>query len=296
MTIVNRVDRSGSAAPSPSGSSGGGAGGGPVFEIRNVVKRFGAAEGGLLVLDGIDLTVERDTFTSIVGPSGCGKSTLLRLLAGLDRPTGGEVLLNGAPHGRNALDVGYVSQDDTLLPWLSVLSNVMLPLRFRDVPKQERRDRALDVLRMVGLESFTDYYPHQLSGGMQKRCIIARALVYNPPVLLLDEPFGPLDALTRLGLQQELLGIWERTQQTAVFVTHDIVEAVALSDRVVVMGRNPGRIRDDLQVDLDRPRMMEDVPSSERFDAIRRRIWLQLSPEIGLANGSATDDAGGTAT
>jgi NitT/TauT family transport system ATP-binding protein len=255
----------------------------PMLELRGVTKRFTPVrQEALVVLENIDLTIERDTFTSLVGPSGCGKTTLLRLLAGLEAPTEGQVLLDGQPHGSSPVSVGYVSQDDTLLPWLTVLSNIALPLRFRNVSRSDRRALAMDVLEMVGLGKFFNYYPHQLSGGMQKRCIIARALVYEPPVLLLDEPFGPLDALTKLGLQQELLHIWERTKQTAVFVTHDIVEAVALSDRVIVMGRSPGAIRDDLNVGLGRPRLIGEVQSSEEFDVIRRRVWAELSPDLGL--------------
>lgn len=259
----------------------------PMLEFRGVSKMYAlmARKEPLVVLDGIDLAVERNSFTSIVGPSGCGKSTLLRILAGMEIPTAGEVLVDGNPHDHSGIDLGYVSQDDTLLPWLTLLSNVSLPLRFRKVGKIERRNRAMDALKLVGLDSFAGYHPHQISGGMQKRCIIARALVYNPSIMLLDEPFGPLDALTKLELQQELLQIWESTQQTAVFVTHDIVEAVALSDRVIVMGRSPGRIRDDLEVALPRPRIISDVPGTDEFDVVRRRVWEQLAPTATAADG-----------
>jgi NitT/TauT family transport system ATP-binding protein len=280
---LGRRGRRSDAPPATAGAPVGSDEPRPALEVRHVSKQFAPpGKEPLLVLDDIDLTLQRNTFTSIVGPSGCGKSTLLRLLAGLEQPTAGEVLIEGQTHERSQISVGYVSQDDTLLPWLTVFANTALPLRFRRVGKDERRSRTMEALQMVGLDGFAGYYPHQLSGGMQKRCIIARALIYEPPILLLDEPFGPLDALTRLGLQQELLSIWERTHQTAVFVTHDIVEAVALSDRVLVMGRSPGCLRDDLDVDLARPRLVGEIPSSEEFDSIRRRVWGQLSPDLGL--------------
>lgn len=216
-------------------------------------------------LHGVSLTLERGDFLAVVGPSGCGKSTLLKLLAGLLLPTSGTVRIDGrevvAPDGRT----GVVFQSPVLLPWFTVLDNVLLPLRVRgDVPRRKAQERAMHLLHLVGLSGFERKYPGELSGGMQQRAAIARALVTDPPLLLMDEPFGALDALTRDYLNVELLRIWHATGPTVFFVTHSIPEAVFLADRVLVLSARPGRVVGVVDVDLGRPRDLA-VMASPRF-------------------------------
>jgi NitT/TauT family transport system ATP-binding protein len=232
------------------------------------------------VLRDVDLAVAEREFTSIVGPSGCGKSTLLNLCAGLLRPDAGRVLVEGAAVAGFSRRVGYVTQDANLLPWVTVLENVMVPLEIRGVPRDQRRRRALEQLEKVGLAGFEHHYPHQLSGGMQKRCSIARTLVHEPDVILMDEPFGPLDAITRLVLQDELLKLWEERRQTVVFITHDLTEAISLSDRVIVMSRRPATVKQVVAVDLPRPRNVFTITGAPGFAEIQARLWSAVQPEI----------------
>ena len=222
----------------------------------------------LQALDGIALTVERGEFVSIIGPSGCGKSTLLRIIGGLQSPSRGTVLLDGRPprEAQRAKQIGFVFQDPSLLPWRNVLDNVRLPLQVNKVAQAgESPERMVE---LVGLAEFTRYYPHQLSGGMQQRVAIARSFATSPDVLLMDEPFGALDEITRTAMRYELMRIWRseaaERARTVVFVTHSITEAVLLSDRVIVMTPQPGRIAADLTIDLPRPRD-EDIEATPAF-------------------------------
>jgi NitT/TauT family transport system ATP-binding protein len=228
------------------------------------------------VLASIDLEIPDGQFVSMVGPSGCGKSTLLSLVAGLRSPSRGAVLCDGeavtAPMPRK---VGMIFQEASLLPWLSALDNVAFPLKLRGVPKRERLDSAARMLELTGLAGFERQLPHQLSGGMKQRVAIARGLVQNPAVLLMDEPFASLDEQTRMVLGDELLRIWSETRKTVLFVTHSLHEAVYLADRVVVLSARPGRVVDDVLVDLPRPRSFA-MTSSERFGRLKDRIWQHI--------------------
>jgi NitT/TauT family transport system ATP-binding protein len=223
--------------------------------LKGVGKVFHAGRPGQVVaLTGVDLTVQRGEFVSLIGPSGCGKSTLLRLVADLIQPTSGTVTVAGKParQARLEQEYGIAFQQAGLFEWRSVLRNVELPLELRGIGRRERRARAEEMLELVGLSDFAKHYPAQLSGGMQQRVAIARALAVHPPLLLMDEPFGALDEMTRERLQDELLGICARTGTSTIFVTHSIPEAVYLSDRVVVMSARPGRITAEVPVDLGR--------------------------------------------
>jgi len=226
----------------------------------------------LLAVDAIDLKVRRGEFCVIVGPSGCGKSTLLKVLAGLVRAESGSAAIGGEAVGAPRADIGYVFQSPTLLPWLTVLSNVLLPLRVQGRKGSERWDaQGRELLEVVGLSEFADSYPGELSGGMQQRVGMARALVHDPSLLLMDEPFGALDALTRETMNAELQRIWMLRQKTVLFVTHSISEAVFLADRIVVMSRRPGRVVADIAVDLPRPRSIQEVDAA-RFADISREV------------------------
>ena len=210
-------------------------------------------------LSPIDLGIEDSTFVSLVGPSGCGKSTLLKILAGLLRQSAGDVHLAGQPMSGPSSDVGVVFQQPVLLPWLTILNNVLLPIRVQRRDVDRYRERARMLLNMVGLEEFESRYPSELSGGMQQRVGIVRALVSDPQILLMDEPFGALDALTREQMNDDLQRIWADQRKTVFFITHSIPEAVYLSDRVLVMSERPGRIIADFSVGLPRPRTLDDV-------------------------------------
>jgi NitT/TauT family transport system ATP-binding protein len=227
-----------------------------VVEARGVGKTFGTGEGQTEALRGIDLQMAEGDFVSLIGPSGCGKSTLLRLIGDLVSPTVGKLEVNGKDPGQARLDrdYGIVFQSATLLDWRSVQKNVELPLEIMDFPAEERPTRAREMLDLVQLGAFADHYPWQLSGGMQQRVAIARALAFRPSLLLMDEPFGALDEMTRELMQQEVLRVWGETGTSVVFVTHSIPEAVFLSTRVLVMSPRPGRISDEIPVDLPRQR------------------------------------------
>jgi NitT/TauT family transport system ATP-binding protein len=244
--------------------------------IRGVSHRFGADGAEVPALEGIDLEIPDRQFVAVVGPSGCGKSTLLSLVAGLRRPSHGTVLCDGEPvTGPMPRKLGVIFQEANLLPWLSAIDNVAFPLKLRHVPRAERLAAARSMLELTGLTGFEDRLPHQLSGGMKQRVAIARGLVQNPAVLLMDEPFASLDEQTRMVLGDELLRIWSETRKTVLFVTHSLNEAVYLADRVVVLSARPGRVVDDLLVDLPRPRSFA-LTSSERFGALKDRIWQHI--------------------
>jgi len=215
---------------------------------------YGSARGNVVALDDFSVSLPRGGFLSVIGPSGCGKSTLLRLLAGLLKPTRGTALIDGEPITGPRRDVGIVFQQPTLMPWHSTMENVLLPIRTLGQDITAGREKAAELLNMVGLGNFTKHFPHELSGGMQQRVAIARSLVHDPGLLLMDEPFAALDALTRESMMLELQRIWMLTGKTIVFITHSIPEAVFLSDRVVVLSPRPGRIVEDLTIGLGRPR------------------------------------------
>jgi len=246
--------------------------GAPKLTIRDLRVTFARRRGGEVVaLDGLSLQVGDREFVGIVGPSGCGKSTLLRVVAGLQRPTSGQVLLDGAPVTGPGADRGMVFQSYTLFPWLTVQGNVEFGLRLRGLPEHTRRTIARRYIDLVGLGGFEQAYPKELSGGMQQRAAIARALANAPEVLLMDEPFGALDAQTRALMQELLLAVWEQTHKTVLFVTHDIEEALLLSDRVYVMTARPGRVKVEVPVPIPRPRTVAAL-DSDTFIRLRRDI------------------------
>lgn len=232
-------------------------------------------------LDDINLDIAPGRFVVVVGPSGCGKSSLLMMMTGLVRPTAGRILCNGRPMAEPDPDVvGVVFQEANLYPWLTAQANVEFPLSLRGVAKAERATRAREKLALVGLKGFEDRYPHELSGGMKQRVSIARGLVQNPAVLMLDEPFAALDEQTRITMGDELLRIWAETGKTVVFVTHSLSEAAYLADEIVVMSARPGRIIDRIEVTLPRPRTYE-MMSTPAFAELRERIWRQIRNPAG---------------
>jgi NitT/TauT family transport system ATP-binding protein len=245
--------------------------------IRHV---YHGAQGKLRALDGVDVTVGLGEFVAIVGPSGCGKSTLLRILGGLTVPTEGRVHLDGRPLATPQRRISYLFQTVNLMPWRTVLQNVTLPLDVAGIPREASTGRARELLALVHLEGFEKAYPRELSGGMAQRVAIARALVADPEVLLLDEPFGALDALSREQMNVELMRIWQTRRVTAVMVTHDLEEAVFVADRVLVMSPRPGRICAAVVVDLPRPRTLE-VTYTEFFGALSRRVREALERPTG---------------
>ena len=232
-------------------------------------------------LQGIDFQVARGKFVAVIGPSGCGKSTILNLAAGLLEPSQGAVYFGGSRLTEVNTSAAYVTQDTNLLPWLTVRGNIGLALKLRNTAKDERDARVTDWINLVGLAGFENHFPRQLSGGMQKRASIARSLIYDPSIVLMDEPFGPLDAITRLKLQQELLNIWESERGTVVFVTHDLTEAICLADEVIVISKGPGTIRGILPVPIKRPRDIVSVMESRDFSEIYRELWEMFKFELG---------------
>ncbi|WP_101297327.1 ABC transporter ATP-binding protein [Halegenticoccus soli] len=240
--------------------------------VDGVEKEFPGERGPVRALDGVDLDVADGEFVCLVGPSGCGKTTLLRIIAGLEPPTGGEVRLNGEPVTGPGPDLGVVFQEYHLFPWRTVAGNVAFGLERQGVPEEVRERITSDLIELVGLDGFGGAYPSELSGGMKQRVAIARALAVDPEILLMDEPFGSVDAQTREMLQGELLDVWEETGKTVVFVTHDVEEAVTLADRVVVLAANPGRVREVVAVDLPRPRRRTDEGFVEGVERIRGLI------------------------
>lgn len=242
------------------------------IEIDGVAKTYASEAGDISALEDISFSIEPREFVSVVGPSGCGKSTLLRIVGGLIEASGGEVRISGKAVVEPDPSIGYVFQKPVLLPWRRVLDNVMLPFEAVRRPTAEDRRKATEALELVGLSEYVRHRPAELSGGMQQRVSVARALAVEPSILLMDEPFGALDAQTRDQMNLELLRIWQQSHTTVVFVTHDIGEALFLSDRVMVMSARPGRIDEVIEVDLRRPRTFEQVEADERFWSLRRRI------------------------
>jgi NitT/TauT family transport system ATP-binding protein len=260
----------------------------PVVEIRGVDKTFATASGGVVALQGIDLTIRAGEFVSLIGPSGCGKSTLLRIIGDLTGPSAGDVLVNGKPSHRARLDrdYGMVFQAPVLMDWRTVSRNVELPLEVMRYPKADRQARSKRLLDLVELGEFGDRYPWQLSGGMQQRVAIARAFAFDPALILMDEPFGALDEMTRERMNLELMRIWRETETTIVFVTHSIPEAVFLSTRVVVMSPRPGRVNRVVEVDL---------PPLRTFETREERRYFELVTEVrealrGFEEAAAVDE------
>ncbi|MEU4511053.1 ABC transporter ATP-binding protein [Nonomuraea wenchangensis] len=244
----------------------------PKISFRNVSKSFPLKGGDFLALDRVDLDIADREFVTVVGPSGCGKSTLMSMAAGLTEPGTGDILLDGAPVAGPGPDRGVIFQQYALFPWLTVRKNVEFGLKLMNLPQDERVKRAEHAIDLVGLSDFADALPKTLSGGMKQRCAIARAYAVNPQVLLMDEPFGALDALTRVQLQDQLLDTWSRERRTVMFITHDVDEAVYLANRVVVMAARPGRIHRVIDVDLPYPRT-EELRLSPEFSRIRNEVW-----------------------
>jgi nitrate ABC transporter ATP-binding subunit len=247
-----------------------------LLTVRGVTKRFAVGDGEVEALAPVDLAIPKSEFVCMIGASGCGKSTLLRIIAGFEEPTTGDVSIDGKAVTGPGSDRGMVFQDYALFPWMTVRQNISFGPRQRHLPREEIDKTTDEFVKMVGLERFADRYPNQLSGGMKQRVAIARVLANNANILLMDEPFGALDALTREQLQNELLQIWKRTGVTTIFVTHSVEEAVLLADRVLVMSAGPGRIDSDFHIDLPRPR---DVSSPE-FNALRRDIARRLTSHL----------------
>jgi NitT/TauT family transport system ATP-binding protein len=244
------------------------------LEARQVSLEYGRSAAGsrLLALSGVDLTVSENEFVSIVGPSGCGKTTFLSVVDGLVSPTSGQILVDGRVVSRPGPDRAVVFQDSSLLPWRTVMGNVVYGLECAGVKPREARERAQHFIALVGLNGFESRYPYELSGGMQQRVNLARALVMDPQILLMDEPFASLDAQTREGMQAELLRIWSETGKTVLFITHQIDEAVILSDRVIVFSARPGRVKATLPVPFERPRSLR-LKRSPRFHDLEDQIW-----------------------
>ena len=246
------------------------------IEAKQVDKIFESNEKRVVAIKNLNLKVKENEFTVIVGPSGCGKSTFLYMVAGFEKPTRGKIYLDGKVIKAPGPDRGFVFQEPTLYPWRTVIGNVIFGLEVQGMKKEEARRKAMELIRLVGLEGFENAYPHTLSGGMKQRVEIARALAYDPEVLLMDEPFGALDAQTRKIMQGELIRIWKQMKKTVLFVTHSVIEAVYLGDRIIVMTARPGRVKDVIDVSLSRPRSY----TSEKYLKIREKVLKLLEEEV----------------
>ena len=260
------------------------ASGDPKIRLQDIHKTFRWTAKGkehvVPALGGIDFDIRPNEFLSVIGPSGCGKTTLLRIIASLAAADAGKVMIDGREVTEPGPERAMVFQAFGLFPWKTVLDNVKFPLTVRKMPDKEATERARDQLRRVGLERFETSHPHQLSGGMQQRVGLARALATEPDILLMDEPFGAIDAQTREFMQEELMKIWAETKKTVVFITHDLDEAVLLSDRILVLSRGPGTVRRVVDVDLPRPRWEYDVRAHPTFAAVRHEIWQLLRGDL----------------
>ena len=251
-------------------------------ELASVTKRFLSPTGEVFTaISEVDLSVAPGQFCAVVGPTGCGKSTTLSLVSGLERPSAGVVRVNGAPVRGTVHGVSFMFQADALLPWKSVLGNVSLGPTFRRMDKRQAKGLARDWIRRVGLSGFEDHYPHQLSGGMRKRASMAAALINEPSILLMDEPFGALDVQTKAIMSNELLQLWEQTRPSVLFITHDLEEAIYLADKVVVMTASPGRVKAVYDIDLPRPRgAAQEIRFDPRFVELQHQIWESLRDEV----------------
>jgi len=253
----------------------------PAIRLSGVTKRFLTPSGGVYTaLRDLDMAVEQGEFCSVVGPTGCGKSTTLALISGLERPSEGEVLVSGKPVASVMDGIGYVFQTDAVFPWKTVLDNVAAGPRYHGISSREAHERARDWIARVGLAGFEDRFPYQLSGGMRKRVALAQSLINGPRILLMDEPFSALDVQTRNLMENELLALWSASPTTVVFVTHDLEEAISLSDRVFVITAGPGTVKSDYKVDLPRPRNVAEIRFQAGFTAIYQEIWNDLRDEV----------------
>ncbi|MCU1557518.1 MAG: transporter ATP-binding protein [Microbacteriaceae bacterium] len=262
----------------------------PAIELRSVTKQFTTPDGSAYTaIKEMDLRVEPGEFCAIVGPTGCGKSTSLTLISGLERPTAGTVEVHGQVVKSITPGVGFMFQTDAILPWKSVLDNVAMGPRFRGTDRRAAETRAKDWIRRVGLAGFEDRFPHQLSGGMRKRVALAQSLINEPGILLMDEPFSALDVQTRAIMSNELLTLWDDTRPAVVFVTHDLEEAIALADKVVVMTAGPGgTVKATFDIDLPRPRVVQEIRFQQRFVDLYQQIWEALRSEVDIAYSQTT--------
>jgi NitT/TauT family transport system ATP-binding protein len=251
----------------------------PLLQVRNLSKSFRRQNQFVTALENFNLTVEAGEFVAIVGPSGCGKSTFLHMLGGFEPIDGGNMLLDGTEVSKPGPDRGVLFQEYALYPWRTVASNILWPLEIQGLPRAERLKTAERFMAMVGLTAFRNHYPNELSGGMKQRVALARLLALDPRILLMDEPFGALDAQNRELLQEELQQIWEKSRKTVLFVTHDIDEAIYLADRVIVFTARPGRIKADIRVELQRPRAIE-IKKTRAYGEYRNQIWDLLREEV----------------
>jgi NitT/TauT family transport system ATP-binding protein len=253
----------------------------PAIQLRGATKRFLTPAGGVYTaLRDLTFEVAAGEFCAVVGPTGCGKSTTLGLISGLEPPSEGEVLVGGRPVDGIADGIGYVFQSDAVFPWKSVLENVAAGPRYHGVAAKEAREQAREWVARVGLAGFEDRYPHQLSGGMRKRVALAQSLINRPSILLMDEPFSALDVQTRSLMENELLALWSDSGASVVFVTHDLEEAIALADKVVVLTAGPGTVKGSYEVDLARPRNVAEIRFEPRFVHIYEEIWNDLREEV----------------
>jgi ABC-type nitrate/sulfonate/bicarbonate transport system ATPase subunit len=246
------------------------------LEAIDVSKTFGSGNDKVVAIEDLSFDVKENEFTVLVGPTGCGKSTFLYMVAGFEKPTSGKILLDGHPIQKSGPDRGFVFQEFVLYPWRTVLGNITFGLEIAHVPKERAKERAMRFIEMVGLDGFENAYPHTLSGGMKQRVGIARALAYDPEVLLMDEPFGSLDAQTRKVMQGELVRIWEEMKKTVLFVTHSVIEATYLADKIIVMTARPGRVKGIIDVDLPRPRDY----TGRKYLRIREEVLSLLEEEV----------------
>ena len=256
----------------------------PLIELTGATKRFPSGSGSVhTAVRDLTMTVQPGEFVAVVGPTGCGKSTTLSLVSGLQPPSAGRVRVNGEDVKSIPDGVGYMFQNDAVMPWRSVLDNVASGPRFRGVPKAQARAQAVDWIARVGLAGFEKYYPHQLSGGMRKRVALAQTLVTKPKIMLMDEPFSALDVQTRALMQDELLRLWSGSGAAVIFVTHDLDEAIALADKVVVLTTGPATVKDVFEIPLERPRKVEELRLTEDFRRLYADIWESLRSEVDKA-------------
>lgn len=252
----------------------------PIIELSKVTKTYRSKGKAVLALKDVNLPVERGSFTTLIGPSGCGKSTLLKIIAGIALPYEGCMRYKDREITSINTDIGFVTQDSNLFPWLTLIQNVELALKIRGVARDQRKRTAQNYIDTMRLSGFESHYPFELSGGMQKRGSIIRTLIYDPEIILMGEPFGPLDAQTRMVLQDELLRIWDSNKKTILFVTHDLTEAIALSDKVVLFTSRPGTVKRVFDVPLARPRNVFEIHNEKGFNEIYHEIWQYFKNEI----------------